>query len=270
MWITLGDKMPEDNQGSLKKIGLWAGIATIVAGIVVLAQFLYSLYQNRVILNVSFQPNKIVYYCDNAQSDSNCMAEPAIKYINSIIAELVSKFPQSELLSYEVNNEKVSEAKKNFENSFRKFKIRVPLTILISNNGNRDTTITGAVINISGYKDKSYKISFDKLLRKVEANSTEKIELFGITFGEDKPIPGELIADSIFKEVVTLGGKIFEGESIDKYDHAFLSMVRNLAITKYNDNVVSGDIILKLFIEDQFGNRQIEELNISSLPNNLY
>ena len=71
--------MPDNNKNSLKTIGLWAGIATIVAAIVVLAQFLYSLYQNRVILNVSLQPGKLVYYCGERQSNVNCLNDESYK-----------------------------------------------------------------------------------------------------------------------------------------------------------------------------------------------
>ena len=65
--------MAENNKNVLKTVGVWAGIATIVAGIVVSAQFLYSLYQNRVILNVSFQLGKLVYYCGDRQSEKKLL-----------------------------------------------------------------------------------------------------------------------------------------------------------------------------------------------------
>ena len=123
--------MAENNKNVLKTVGVWAGIATIVAGIVVSAQFLYSLYQNRVILNVSFQPGKLVYYCGDRQSEKNCLNKEAYKFFKFIMAEAVYVFSKdNEFVKAEINREGMDSYKKNFENSISNFKIRIPLIII--------------------------------------------------------------------------------------------------------------------------------------------
>ena len=263
--------MAENNKNVLKTVGVWAGIATIVAGIVVSAQFLYSLYQNRVILNVSFQLGKLVYYCGDRQSEKNCLNKEAYKFFKFITAEAVYIFSKdNEFVKAEINREGMDSYKKNFENSISNFKIRIPLIIIISNNGNRDTTITKASVSVLGYKGKIFTINTDYLLKKVKANSTEKIELAGFTFGGDISIPGDVFVNSFYGITTEFGKNIFEGKILDKYDHEFINSAKNFFAKSINDGIIEKDIIIKLEIEDQFGNRKTQELNLNSLPMNLY
>jgi hypothetical protein len=263
--------MAEDKKTLLKTVGLWAGRAAIVSVIAIAFQFLYSLYQNRVILNVSFQPGKLVYYCGDRQSEKNCLNEEGYEFLKAIGAEVIFNFSENnEFIKSEINKELIGNHKKKFEDSISKYKIKIPFIIIISNNGNRDTTITKASFDIYGYKEQVYSIETNNLLKKVKANSTEKIELSGITFGGDMRIPGEVFVNSFYGIAKKFGKEVLGVKIVDEFDLNYVNYSKSLFVKMMNDEIVKGDIIIKLVVEDQFGNRKTQELNLNSLPMNLY
>ena len=188
-----------------------------------------------------------------------------------MFADVVSNYlKNNEFLKIEPNRQAIDSSKKEFEDLLSKYKIRIPLVIIISNNGNRDTTITKASVDILGYKGKTIKINIDNLLKKVKANSTEKIELAGPTFGGDMRIPGDIFINSFYQPIANFGKNVLGEKVIDKYDYEIIGFMKNLLVKMLNDEVIDGKLTIKLIVEDQFGNREIEELNIESLPKNIY
>ena len=49
-----------------------------------------------------------------------------------------------------------------------------------------------------------------------------------------------------------------------------MNSAKNFFVKSINDGIIEKDIIIKLEIEDQFGNRKTQALNLNSLPMNLY